>query len=707
MELPSLRTERTKKIWAIMAEMKVQPNIDHHNARLEIYLQNEHPFACTEVMEEIRTHRLEPNQRTYELMFERLCQSSMQEAIQFIDEIKANGFNLTEAIYCSMMLGYARVDDMTSVSNVSNEMKRRGVPQTVRTVVTLMHCYARSGDIDAIIEVLNTHSVENRRFENSDMLSVIVELCLNGHESKIDPLVQRMPRQNGYHQQIHNTIITLLRQGKVDGAYTLLKTTPRATLPNGQLFEIGNFFLKYMMKFGNSEHSIIAMSRTITADGLHSRAIYTVLEHALQEGNVDVSIAALKELQQLREPIRQHYFWPLLCSEGVKGKEELYEIIRQMQNEFRVTPDARTVTNFILKHLKKLAPIQIIAELRELGIPMENIVPAIVLNYLERGDLEGACKIAAAQDSIYYPFEGLRKPLAMALTCSRDYASFARLVRIIRDSQSLGNSLAQNANVTWTMDELKLDLVGSILFDAINNMRDLKSIDLILRSFIGETLRISTEQMQRIKSHLSTIEGRRDIVQLIDVLTVPDNQAFTERSRRTKTNDLSVLQPKSRRIINLMDRIGSGDVDGAIRTWKELKSNEVMSQHNLQQFVEFLQKNNRFEETHDVLKQAVTTKIRLSDRTWQDVLYRLAIDANLATLDEFKHIDANQSMVPIDILNNAYCMAFTLNGTAEKYLEHLENQVNAADKATDLQHFPRNSAITILSKHPELLGACK
>lgn len=707
--MPSLRTELAKKIWLIINKMKVQPNIHLHNELLEIYLQNEHPFAWTEVMNEIRTHRLEPDQRTYELIFERLCRfESMQEAFKFIDGIKANGFKFTEAFYCSKMFGYTRVGDMTSAVEVPNEMRRQGVTQTVRTAVTLMQCYARSGDIDNIIEILNSHMVEYTRFQNADILSVIVELCLNGHESKIDPLVLRMIRHSGYYHRVHTTIIMLLRRGKVDGAYTLLKTMPRATLPNGQLFEIGSFFLKYMMNFDHSVHSIIAMSRRITADGLNSRAIYIVLEHALHAGNVNVSIAALKELRQLREPIRQHYFWPLLCSEAVKGKEDLYQIIRQMRSEFQLTPDAQTVANFILSPLKKLAPEQITEELRELGISMENIVPAIVLNCLKRDDIEGACKTAVAHASIYYPAQGLRKPLTLALTFSRDYASFARLVRIIRDSQPLGqDSLAENANDTWTMKEIQLDLVGSILFDAITNLRDLNSIDLVLRSFIGETLLISAKQMAQIKSLLSKMESCRDIVQFIDVLTVPNSQAFSERSRRTDSNDKIGLQSKSKQITELMVRMEVDDVEGAIRTWKKLKSNEVMIQHYMQQFVDFLLKNNRFKETQDALKQAVTTKIRLSDQTWQDVLYRLAADTNLAALDEFKHIEIDQSVVPLDILNNAYCTAFTLNGAADKYLSFLENQANAAEKATDLQHFPRNSAITILSKHPELLGACK
>lgn len=127
----------------------------------------------------------------------------------------------------------------------------------------------------------------------------------------------------------------------------------------------------------------------------------------------------------------------------------------------------------------------------------------------------------------------------------------------------------------------------------------------------------------------------------------------------------------------------------------------------MQDTIHFLSKNHRLKEAQKAAKQAVTARIQLSDETWQDLLYKLAAQGNIAALDEFKPIADNHSMVPLDILNNAYCTAFTGNDRGAEYLGHLEQQVNVAEKATDLEHFPRNSAITILSKHPELLDACK
>lgn len=690
-----------------MIEMNMKPNIHHYNALLHIYLENEHRFAWPEMMEKIRAQELTPNERTYGLMFEQLCRmGNMDEAIRFIDEIKANGFELSENIFCSKMLGYACIDDMISAAAIPNEMRSHGVVQTVITTVALMRCYARNGDIDTIIDIFDSHAVENGPIETEDMLEVIFDLCLNGHENKIDSLVQRMQRSKGYHQLIHHTITTLIARGKFDGAYTLLKTMPRATLANGQLIEVGDFFLKLMIKFEHSVESIIGISRRITADGLNSRAIHVVLKHALSQGMVDVSIAALNELRQLREPIRQHYFWPLLYSEGTKGKENLFKIIRLMHDEFQLMPDAQTVADFIFPHLKKQSADQTIEELTHMGIPETNIVPLAVLHCLQQFDLEKACEIATAHDSIYYPAKSLQKPLTHALRLTRNFELFVRLVRIIHDALPLNNESSDDqANEASTLREKQLDFVGSIIYDAISIFRDFHTNDLILRYFLRENLKMSAKHGQRVKTFFLNVDIHWPIVQFEYLEILVDSVSRKSYARPKQT--YSHVEHKTKRITDLMKAIECNDYERAIYVWKNLKSDEVLNEHNMQQFVNCLQKNGRFDETHEAVKQAVINKIRLSNQTLRNALYRLASRGDLAKLDEFKLIADDSTIVPIPILSNAYCLVYTVLRKGKEYIDHLVNLLNWAEKPADLDHFPLNSAITILSKQPELLDACK
>lgn len=693
-----------------METMHVQPNIDHYNALLRIYLINEHRFEWQQVMDEIRSYRLEPDQKTYELIFEQLCRSEpMDEAKRFIDEIKSNGFQLTENLFCSMMLGYARVNDMASAVEIPNEMRRQGIEPTVQMTVSLMICYARRGEIDAIIDIIESPPIENSHAENWHILSVIVELCVNGNENKIESLVRHVKKSKRYHQLVHCTILKLIVLGKIEGAYTLLKTMPRATLASGELVEIGGFFLKQMMKSGSSSEAIITICRRMFADGMNSRSMYNALEHALRDGNVHLSFAVLKELQHQRETIRPHYFWPLLCSEGAKGKDHLFEIIRQMQSEFKLTPDAQTVVNFIFPHLKDSSPELITDKLRQMGLSSADIVQPILLHHLNQFDLNGACESATAHKSIYYePTAILRKSLTTALVLSKDYASFARFVRIIRDSLPFGQeSPDDQVNDKIAMEKMQMDLVGSLLYDAIANLWNYSSIDLVLRAFIGDNLLISAKQGQRIKTLLSKLDNHRNLVQYIDILTAQEQHDSSERSKKIQLNVKSNFQHRTRRITQLMNRIDREDIDGAISIWESLKSSDVLNERDMQHFVDFLKKSNRTKEIEKAVKQAATIEIRLSDEIWQDSLYELASAGNIAALDEFKQINCDRDTVPIDILNNACCTAYTLNDKAKEYMRHLEDQVNRANKATDLEHFPRNSAITILTKHPELLDACE
>lgn len=688
-----------------MSVLGVHRNIQHYKALLQVYLDNGHQFACNEIMSEIHAQRLKPDQTTYELMLEQLCRSgSMDVAMQFVNKIKSNDFQLTENIYCSLMIGYARVGNMARCLAFMDEMKVQGVEQTVHTTITLMKCYARRGDIDALIDVFDSYVIENNRIESGLILTVIAELCLNDHENKAAALVRRIQQPIGWHQLVHNTILMLISRGKIEGAYTLLKTMPRATLADGRLVEIGNFFLKQMIKNDHPVDVIIAMSRRITADGLNPRPIYIILEQALRLENVNISIGALEELRNLCEPIRQHYFWPLLCCEGTSGKEQLFKIIRQMRNEFDLTPNAQTVTNFILPHLKELPSEQIIEELSVLDIPMTTIIPPIVLHSLNQFNLNEACEIAIAYEShsIYYSAESLRKSLTTALTFTSDYAAFARLVRIVRDSLQFDQNLP-NVNDKKALEEMQLNLVGSILYDVIKTLRDRHSIDLALRSFIGEGLIFSYKQRHRINTLLMSMVDCSDFGQHIDVLTDPGNRSSSKCSAKIHSN----VKSDTKQIRQLMETIECGDVVGALRLWTNLKLYEQMSEREMQYFVDFLQKNNRHKEVHEIVKQAVTNKIRLSNHTWRSLLDQLASKGNVAALDEFKQIDNAGMTIPLYILNDAYCLVFTQNEKGAAYLDILMEQVNGAEKATDLNNFPLNSAITILKKHPELLEACE
>lgn len=699
------RIDQVRKIWSIVCDSKTAMNINHFNALLQMHLENEHPFDWREMLQTINASQSTLNQLTYELIFEQLCRNgSMDEANRFLEDF-AEGFGLTEKIYCSKMLGYARIGDMANVLAIPTEMQQRKVQQTFRTTVTMMKCYAQCGDIDKIINILNSYADENGMGDvdvdyyitDSGLMDVVFELCKNGYENRIDAVVQRMKRFTGYHFLAKRMVVALISRGKVDGAYNLLKSIPRQTQTNGKTEDVGKYVIMQMIVLRHSVESIIAMSRRLTDDGMNSRAIYDVLEISLQEGYCELSLVALKELQRLREPIRLNYFWPLLCSESSKDTEKLIALIQQMRDDFHLIPDDETVIHFISSQLSDWPANRILRKFQEFGIRTENIVPLLVLNSLDQCDIESACTIASCHFSVqskYHTITDLRNKLKKALSTSEDFISFGRFVKIVNDS-------IEQANTDKEVAKMQLDLVGSILFDAIFQSRKPGAIEAILRSFVAENLLISPKQGNRIRQLLKTKDNSMNFTYYLNALTAP-----TEQNRTHSKVDIE-LSHKGSQKAQLLLAVNAGNADDALRIWEDNKLHESLSAGDTGRFVKLLQTKNRTEDAAAVVKQAVVANIRLPHRTWHDLLTQLGAEGHISALDEFKQIENWQSIIPADDFNYAIFMAHLQSGKCEEYLARLENDAIRAKKANDLENFPLTSAIRILSRYPKLLDACK
>lgn len=77
------RTDFVNSIWAQMEEkLKLTMTIDHYNALLNVYMQNEHPFSPEHVQSRLKHHNIKPNKETLKIFLKRFTQQSADEIAQ-------------------------------------------------------------------------------------------------------------------------------------------------------------------------------------------------------------------------------------------------------------------------------------------------------------------------------------------------------------------------------------------------------------------------------------------------------------------------------------------------------------------------------------------------------------------------------------------------------------------------------------------------
>ena len=93
---------------------------------------------------------MEPDKITYTLLIRHACQSGqMDEAQVFFDRLKEDLF-ADEIVYNTMISGFCRSDNLVAATEMICEMLLSGVQPTLATFNTMLHAYAKLGDISSV-----------------------------------------------------------------------------------------------------------------------------------------------------------------------------------------------------------------------------------------------------------------------------------------------------------------------------------------------------------------------------------------------------------------------------------------------------------------------------------------------------------------------------------------------------------------------------
>jgi leucine-rich PPR motif-containing protein len=403
-------------------------------------------------------------------------------------------------------------------------MQQASLEPSADTYTTLLCGFARKGDIAKIESLLETCDKKDVYLLDKDYLEVIYALTTNGFGDKVDALISKLRKSAGFNSDAVNTILRLTNKNYEDVAFKILKEMPRSVRNDGELTDAGNFFIKQLVKSNRPVEKILSICNQMKLEGLNAKPLLVAIEAGLVNGLPDLTLPLLKEAQNASLPIKQHYFWPLICASKSKGNDALIDVLSKMQTEFNISPTSETVREYVIPNLKTKNSDELIGLLRSAGLPAAISSTSAIHNVLSSGNLKEAADLATAYNVYYSP--GLfRKPLVHALAKTKDFDSYIRFVRQMYEGinkldqfATQQNAIEEDGVVEPVANSNQREVLGQMIFDAAALFRNnrVEYLTPILNGLVNEGLCISNSQAERIQdligadltSDISTLLGK-------------------------------------------------------------------------------------------------------------------------------------------------------------------------------------------------------
>lgn len=249
-------------------------------------------------------------------------------------------------------------------------------------------------------------------------------------------------------------------------------------------------------------------------------------------GVANNALLLLQEMKKSGLPIRQHYFWPLICS---SKPNEMMNILQKMQTDFNLTLNGETLRDYVIPSLKEENWDKVISFLREAGIPTGTAAAAASFVALTNHQIGKAANIMQSYQSIYNG-QLFRGPLLQAFANTENYDAFVSCLRQLFESEqrrtnATGVSLPSNKEAvaaTEKVEDLKeseqnlagesqeselsgepfytSDVVGDLILDVASYYRS-KSVGVLenlLPKLVEEGFTISNGYAARLSEKLGS-----------------------------------------------------------------------------------------------------------------------------------------------------------------------------------------------------------
>ncbi|XP_043483858.1 leucine-rich PPR motif-containing protein, mitochondrial [Leptopilina heterotoma] len=384
-EMPDERLKILDSMCQVLKSKGFKFNVNHYNALIEIYMENEKDFSPTTILSEMLSNNVQPNTLTYEYLLTYYCsKGNISDANKILHYFKENEIPINEKTFSSLIIGNAQANDMNGALNILSTMKIMGCIPSSNAYNALLYSYAKKGDIVNIMETLKSCERQNIPIDDINKIEIIYYLAINGHSDHIDKILSLISWDSSIFDMSH-FITKLLHHKQIDVAFQLIQSASKADKMNFVLVHAVQF-MRNIIKCELPAETVINYLNLI--EQLKVPAYESTILHCFVKNKEHYCIPFFKAWQKMDASINEHFFWPLLSKHGSQKDGTIFNTIKAMKEDFNIEPSEETLLHFIIPFVNTFSAPDIMKTLIEdYKLSAENVINSLLQYYLSNRKL--------------------------------------------------------------------------------------------------------------------------------------------------------------------------------------------------------------------------------------------------------------------------------------------------------------------------------
>lgn len=329
------------------------------------------------------------------------CQNgdTMEAAEALLNDMTLKNVQPTERVYNALILGYSK-QGIEPVEQVLKTMQSKNITPSLNTNTELVKAYLVNGMRDQAI-----HTLKRANGYSSDQLYDIIRCAsFHGNEEITKKALSLLPvtvrNAKLIVPQLKNICIELIYSNrerpldaKLDPYQLIIRHLPAPDIESDS--EYGMFLLKEMIVANESVANILRFCDDLIEDNRNLYAIHNCCMYSMVF-NLPTARDFLEALAA-KEPLRPHYFWPMIVR--TNNQSEIIDLIKFIQ-KLNVTLDTKTLQTYVLPRTNALIDSQeTIKALTDVGVRMIELKTALITYLLDNNRPKEALDIATRSSS--------------------------------------------------------------------------------------------------------------------------------------------------------------------------------------------------------------------------------------------------------------------------------------------------------------------
>ncbi|XP_017492938.1 PREDICTED: leucine-rich PPR motif-containing protein, mitochondrial [Rhagoletis zephyria] len=480
------RLELFQRLWSYLAQ-HAQLNASNYLTWLHVLQHNRAPLAdfrlfLQEFNKLNNSNELALPDVYAELLLTACSTGDIKQATEVLAEMREHEFPLMERHFNALLLGHARNRDLAGCRTVLDNMAAAGVLPSTETQSLLVCAYVENEAPAKAAEVLDQFHGKFDAVQVVRMLRSLLYVESQPDEELIKKLVRELPKDFAEGTEValpmRHLCIELLHHSHLTSVNHIISSLPTPRFNENQNIDtFGVFLLQELFRAKCTATEIIEVAKLLQDSGKNTRSLHITTEIALRR-NAETALPYLESLAQ-QEPLRPHYFWPLLLhNHRQSGEAGVLSALKQMK-ALNVACDRETIALYVLPHLPVTLqrPEQAIKALDDIGIKPSSALLEIIMYLLLRQRFDAAHDLLELYPT-KMPVEQLVPTLANAAVNVRATKRYQQFVKLL-------------AALSKKSENRKVDWVGQLLLGMVHGQMRLRSDLRAVYRFVDEMVKFA------------------------------------------------------------------------------------------------------------------------------------------------------------------------------------------------------------------------